>query len=45
MLIIYLVDLLKGLFVSWITIIGAPQKIISDNGGVFCKIGSAPFDQ
>ena len=29
--------IIKGLFVSWITIFGAPQKIISDNGGEFCN--------
>ena len=29
--------IIKGLFVSWITIFGAPQKLISDNGGEFCN--------
>ena len=27
--------IIKALFVSWITIFGAPQKILSDNGGEF----------
>ena len=29
--------IIKALFVSWISIFGAPQKIISDNGGEFCN--------
>ena len=29
--------IIKGLFVSWITIFGAPQRILSDNGGEFCN--------